>query len=115
MATNPLSAVAANPKPSLLRRPITHFRHHHLLLPNTSKTNLHIHRPLLLPPRVFTVDVSGHLLQDAGASLLVVSGAYALVSGFDTLTHHQIVEQNLSRKLVHILSGLLYMGCWPIF
>lgn len=75
---------------------------------------------LLLPPRnvrsaAFSVDVSGPLLQDAGATVLVVAGAYALVAGFDNLTQRQIIEQNLSRKLVHILSGLLYMGCWPIF
>ncbi|KAI3793503.1 hypothetical protein L1987_36122 [Smallanthus sonchifolius] len=119
MAAHPHSSVAittttsANPKLSLLRPrfcpPTTPFRH--------ASVDLHIQRRLLLPPppRVFTVDVSGHLLQDAGASLVVVSGAYALVSGFDNLTQRQIVEQKLSRKLVHILSGLLYMGCWPMF
>lgn len=26
-----------------------------------------------------------------------------------------LLKQNLSRKLVHILSGLLFMASWPIF
>ncbi|KAL8193139.1 hypothetical protein R6Q57_027043 [Mikania cordata] len=131
MAANPLSSVTvaatatnATHKLSILRphfcpqkyasNPITHFGHQHLL--RNASVNVHIQRRLIvLPLHVFTVDASGHLLQDAGASLLVVAGAYALVSGFDNLTQRQIIEQNLSRKLVHIFSGLLYMGCWPIF
>ncbi|KAD2086988.1 hypothetical protein R6Q59_008757 [Mikania micrantha] len=129
MAAHPLSSVTvtatnATHKLSILRRhfctqkyasnPITHFGHQHLL--RNASVNVDIQRRLLvLPLHVFTVDASGHLLQDAGASLLVVAGAYALVSGFDNLTQRQIIEQNLSRKLVHIFSGLLYMGCWPIF
>ncbi|KAK9061313.1 hypothetical protein SSX86_018493 [Deinandra increscens subsp. villosa] len=98
------------------------FLPHHLIIRNANNSVDDIHiiqrRRLLLlpsPPCVFTDDASAHLLQDAGATLLVVAGGYALVSGFDNLTHHQIIQQNLSRKLVHILSGLLYMGCWPIF
>nr|XP_043631877.1 phytol kinase 1, chloroplastic [Erigeron canadensis] len=69
----------------------------------------------LFSPCAFAGDVSGHLLQDAGATFLIVAGAYALVSGFDYLTQQQIIQQSLSRKLVHILSGLLYMGSWPLF
>ncbi|KAJ0470342.1 putative phytol kinase [Helianthus annuus] len=123
MAVATTIATAANCKLSILRphfctpryatsNPITHFRHHHLIH-NVCVDDVHVkpHLLHLLPPRAFTVD----LIQDAGASLLVGSAAYALVSGFDNLTRRQIIEQNLSRKLVHILSGLLYMGCWPIF
>ncbi|KAL3523533.1 hypothetical protein ACH5RR_016367 [Cinchona calisaya] len=54
-------------------------------------------------------------LRDAGATALVVAGAYALVSTFDVLTNRNLIQQNLSRKLVHILSGLLFMASWPIF
>ncbi|KAK1409660.1 hypothetical protein QVD17_36189 [Tagetes erecta] len=101
--------------------PTTSFRHHHhhqLPIQITSVDHLHIlpRRHHLLPPPCvfnFTGDVS--VLQDAGASLLAVAGGYALVSGFDNLTQRQIIQQNLSRKLVHILSGLLYIGCWPIY
>ncbi|XAR52301.1 phytol kinase [Bertholletia excelsa] len=55
------------------------------------------------------------LMQDAGATLVVMAGAYALVLAFDFLTQRNLIEQSLSRKLVHILSGLLFMGFWPIF
>ncbi|XP_051119822.1 probable phytol kinase 1, chloroplastic [Andrographis paniculata] len=58
---------------------------------------------------------SAAVIQDAGATVLVVGGAYALVSTFDGLTRRRIIEQNLSRKLVHILSGLLFLASWPIF
>ncbi|KAI3721841.1 hypothetical protein L2E82_32860 [Cichorium intybus] len=113
-----------NPKLSLLRPHFCPPRH---AFPSTTpfltthgnwNASTYVHnqrRLLLLPPRAFTLDVPGPLLQDAGATILVVAGAYGLVSGFDYLTQRQIIEQNLSRKLVHILSGLLYMGCWPIF
>ncbi|KAI3809235.1 hypothetical protein L1987_25205 [Smallanthus sonchifolius] len=121
---SPISAVAitttaANPKPSLLRPlfcpPRTPFFTSHLIRNVSVDLHNQRRRLLLRPPRAFSVDVSGHLLQDAGATLLVVAGAYVLVSSFDNLTQRQIIEQSLSRKLVHILSGLLYMGCWPIF
>ncbi|GLT93280.1 hypothetical protein SLE2022_110810 [Rubroshorea leprosula] len=58
---------------------------------------------------------TGALLQDAGATSAVLAGAYALVFTFDSLTKHNLIPQKLSRKLVHILSGLLYAGSWPIF
>ncbi|XP_009783010.1 putative phytol kinase 1, chloroplastic [Nicotiana tabacum] len=57
----------------------------------------------------------GSMLQDAGATAFVIAGAYALVSTFDFLSERKLIEQNLSRKLVHILSGLLFMASWPIF
>ncbi|KAJ0657606.1 hypothetical protein HanLR1_Chr14g0548651 [Helianthus annuus] len=100
VATTIAIATAANRKLSILRphfctpryatsNPITHFRHHHLIH-NVCVDDVHV-KPhlLLLPPRAFTVD----LIQDAGASLLVGSAAYALVSGFDNLTRRQIIEQ----------------------
>lgn len=34
---------------------------------------------------------------------------------FDELTRRNILNQGLSRKLVHILSGLLFLVSWPIF
>ncbi|CAN4090169.1 unnamed protein product [Withania somnifera] len=65
-----------------------------------------------------TFDVIGDgssMLQDAGATALVIAGAYALVSTFDFLSERKLIEQNLSRKLVHIFSGLLFMVSWSIF
>ncbi|XP_057979646.1 probable phytol kinase 1, chloroplastic isoform X1 [Malania oleifera] len=57
----------------------------------------------------------GSFLQDAGATVLVLAGAYALVFVFDILTKRNLIERSLSRKLVHVLSGLLFMASWPIF
>ncbi|XP_059666003.1 probable phytol kinase 1, chloroplastic [Cornus florida] len=57
----------------------------------------------------------GAFLQDAGATAAVMVSAYGLVSVFDNLTQRNLIEQKLSRKLVHILSGLLFMASWPIF
>ncbi|KAK4734025.1 hypothetical protein R3W88_008286 [Solanum pinnatisectum] len=61
------------------------------------------------------IGVGGSMLQDTGATALVIAGAYAFVSTFDFLSERKLIEQNLSRKLVHILSGLLFMASWPIF
>ncbi|GFS30138.1 phytol kinase 1 VTE5 [Actinidia rufa] len=57
----------------------------------------------------------GALVHDAGATAVVMAGAYGLVLTFDVLTQRNLMEQSLSRKVVHILSGLLFMACWPIF
>ncbi|XP_030546066.2 probable phytol kinase 1, chloroplastic [Rhodamnia argentea] len=57
----------------------------------------------------------GALAQDAGATAAVLAGAYSLVFTFDKLTQRNLIQQSLSRKLVHILSGLLFMASWPIF
>ncbi|GLJ05200.1 hypothetical protein SUGI_0013500 [Cryptomeria japonica] len=52
---------------------------------------------------------------DMGCTTLIMLGAYGLVSGFDVLTKSNILDQKLSRKLVHISSGLLFMLAWPLF
>ncbi|KAI7753056.1 LOW QUALITY PROTEIN: hypothetical protein M8C21_016811, partial [Ambrosia artemisiifolia] len=102
----------------------TPFLHPHLFsLPILFQTfpSIKRRRLLLLPSRAFTVDLSNHIVQDAGATLLVVAGAYVLVSGFDNLTQRHIIEQiststdaryfaalvpllNCARLLVHGLS-----------
>uniref|UniRef100_A0ACD5Y9N2 Uncharacterized protein n=1 Tax=Avena sativa TaxID=4498 RepID=A0ACD5Y9N2_AVESA len=55
------------------------------------------------------------LLRDGCATLLVTAGAYSLVRAFDALTERRLIEQNLSRKIVHVLSGVLFMSSWPLF
>lgn len=55
------------------------------------------------------------MVQDVGATAVVMGGAYVLVLTFDSLTRRNLIQQNLSRKVVHILSGLLFMAFWPIF
>ncbi|GER51235.1 phytol kinase [Striga asiatica] len=83
--------------------------------------------PATLPPHILTKPSGRRLnistaagfgvavLNDAGATTLALGGAYALVSTFDNLTRRGIIAQTFSRKLVHILSGLLFLASWPIF
>jgi phytol kinase len=55
------------------------------------------------------------LQHDMGVTLIVLFGGYAWVRLFDFLTKQQILDQKLSRKLVHITSGLLFALCWPLY
>ncbi|XP_062184207.1 probable phytol kinase, chloroplastic [Phragmites australis] len=55
------------------------------------------------------------VLQDGVATLLITAGAYSLVRTFDVLTERRLIEQSLSRKIVHVLSGVLFMSSWPLF
>lgn len=55
------------------------------------------------------------LLHDAGATAAILVGGYACVFAFNDLTRREVLQQNLSRKLVHMLSGLLFLASWPIF
>ncbi|KAK6136123.1 hypothetical protein DH2020_030139 [Rehmannia glutinosa] len=50
----------------------------------------------------------GAALQDAGATALVVGGAYALVSTFDNLTRRKIIEQTLSGNLSTYCQGCFF-------
>ncbi|XP_035831086.1 phytol kinase 1, chloroplastic isoform X2 [Helianthus annuus] len=129
MATHP--TITTTHKPPLLRRhfcppryplsPTTPFLTSHLIRNVPVDVYSKRRRFVLVPPRAFTVDLSNHLVRDAGATVLVVSGAYALVSSFDNLTQRQIIEQiststdaryfaalvpllNCARLLVHGLS-----------
>ncbi|KAL3699075.1 hypothetical protein R1sor_017097 [Riccia sorocarpa] len=52
---------------------------------------------------------------DSVVAFLLLVGAYIWVRIFDFFTSKRIVGQKLSRKIVHITSGLLYMLCWPLF
>ncbi|KAH6804071.1 phytol kinase 1 VTE5 [Perilla frutescens var. frutescens] len=85
------------------------------LLSPTLSAHILIQHSKLRRPRAAAAGVSGSLLQDAGATALVFGGAYGLVFTFDNLTRRCIIEQKLSRKLVHIFSGLLFLASWPIF
>lgn len=55
------------------------------------------------------------VLQDGAAALFITAGAYSLVRVFDVLTERRLIEQSLSRKIVHVLSGVLFMSSWPLF
>lgn len=53
--------------------------------------------------------------QDVGVTLMVLAGGWAWVRLFDFLTERKYVGQKLSRKLVHITSGLLFAASWPFY
>ncbi|KAK8479770.1 hypothetical protein V6N13_075220 [Hibiscus sabdariffa] len=68
-------------------------------------------RATVLPANAATASI----FQDTAATAAIFAGAYALIFGFDTLTQKELIQQSLSRKLVHILSGILFAISWPIF
>ncbi|XP_030962643.1 probable phytol kinase 1, chloroplastic isoform X1 [Quercus lobata] len=100
----PLSSASLTPKPPPpLPTPRVHILHR---APYTSPCT----------PRATSAAAATHtILHDAGVAAAVLAGAYALVSAFDFLTQRNLIQQSLSRKLVHILSGLFFMASWPIF
>ncbi|XP_024531188.1 phytol kinase 1, chloroplastic-like [Selaginella moellendorffii] len=53
--------------------------------------------------------------QDFGVVGAVVAGAYLWVQGFELLTRFNVLDQKLSRKLVHMTTGPLFMLSWPLF
>ncbi|XP_039127827.1 probable phytol kinase 1, chloroplastic isoform X2 [Dioscorea cayenensis subsp. rotundata] len=107
MATTPVVKIAASPSILTLR-----FPRKPLLIPSDTGV---FRRPSSLRLRRIRSTAVASWLQDSGATVAVLSGAYSLVLSFDFLTKMNLIEQNLSRKLVHVLSGVLFMSSWPIF
>ncbi|GAV69219.1 CTP_transf_1 domain-containing protein [Cephalotus follicularis] len=65
--------------------------------------------------RLAAVGGTGAFFHDAAAAATLLAGANGLVFTFDSLVQRNLMQKDLSRKLVHILSGLLFMLSWPIF
>ncbi|KAG0566052.1 hypothetical protein M758_7G033400 [Ceratodon purpureus] len=61
---------------------------------------------------VWTVPPVQH---DVGVTLIVLVGGWVWVRIFDFLTKRKYLGQKLSRKMVHITSGLLFAACWPFY
>lgn len=69
------------------------------------------------------VDIAGGAtwpaLQVSSHDLLMAAtcaaGAWAWVRIFEELAKHHLLEQKLSRKIVHITTGLLFYSLWPFF
>ncbi|KAE8709733.1 putative phytol kinase 1 [Hibiscus syriacus] len=81
-----------------------------------NKSRFHIlyrvpHRATALSATAVTASIFRYTV----ASATFFAGAYALAFTFDTLNRKELIQQSLSRKLVHILSGLLFAISWPIF
>ncbi|EFJ28476.1 hypothetical protein SELMODRAFT_411288 [Selaginella moellendorffii] len=65
--------------------------------------------------RVAAMSAIQEFQQDFGVVGAVVAGAYLWVQGFELLTRFNVLDQKLSRKLVHMTMGPLFMLSWPIF
>ncbi|CAI5467910.1 unnamed protein product [Closterium sp. Yama58-4] len=53
--------------------------------------------------------------QDVAATLFTLLGSVVWVRVFDELARRNVLDQKLSRKIVHITTGLLFMLSWPLF
>ncbi|KAI4346443.1 hypothetical protein L6164_007338 [Bauhinia variegata] len=106
------SAVRHHPLPPWKPPPTVTFRFLRAAHPVPLRLTLTL-RPYFVPCGLSAT--AGDLLHNAGATAGVLAGAYTLVFAFDNLTQRKLIEQSLSRKLVHILSGLLFLISWPIF
>ncbi|XP_056686241.1 phytol kinase 1, chloroplastic isoform X6 [Spinacia oleracea] len=95
--------------------PLTHF----LSPPNSLLNRGNISASIVALPlsvtRCALLSSNAVIFQDASATAFVLGGGYALVSAFDNLTNRSLISQKLSRKLVHIISGLLFVASWPLF
>ncbi|MCO5550528.1 hypothetical protein L7F22_004015 [Adiantum nelumboides] len=63
------------------------------------------------PPLLFH-DHAGH---DLLCTLVVFASSFAWIRLFDFLVQRKVLEPSLSRKLVHISTGILYAMLWPVF
>ncbi|MCO5608280.1 hypothetical protein L7F22_062486 [Adiantum nelumboides] len=63
------------------------------------------------PPLLFH-DHAGH---DLLCTLVVFASSFAWIRLFDFLVQRNVLEPSLSRKLVHISTGILYAMLWPVF
>lgn len=52
---------------------------------------------------------------DFVAAVITLAGALGVLQFFDELAKRDLLEKKLSRKLCHILSGMVFMLLWPLF
>ena len=55
------------------------------------------------------------LTQDVVATILTFAVALAWLRAMDGLAHQGLMEQRLSRKIIHIGTGPLFVLCWNLF
>ncbi len=53
--------------------------------------------------------------QDVAVTLGALAGSLLVVKGFDALAERGLIEQNLSRKLIHTTCGPLFIISWLFF
>ncbi|CAI7863538.1 unnamed protein product [Closterium sp. NIES-54] len=59
--------------------------------------------------------LAGSWQQDIAATIFTLLGSVVWVRVFDELARRDVLDQKLSRKIVHITTGLLFMLSWPLF
>ncbi|KAL3695353.1 hypothetical protein R1sor_009429 [Riccia sorocarpa] len=57
----------------------------------------------------------GWILHDLVASVVTIAAILGLLQFFDELAKRDVFEKTLSRKLIHIAAGLVYLLFWPLF
>lgn len=62
-----------------------------------------------------SLEAGGALAHDLGSAVVTGGVALALLKFFEELAKRGVFEQKLSRKLVHISVGLVFMLFWPLF
>ena len=55
------------------------------------------------------------LAQDIVATVITFAVALTWLRAIDALAHRGFVEQRLSRKIIHIGTGPLFLLCWNLF
>ena len=58
---------------------------------------------------------SNKLAQDIAATVITFAAALAWLRAMDALAHRGLIEQRLSRKIIHIGTGPLFVLCWLMF
>jgi phytol kinase len=58
---------------------------------------------------------SNKLIQDIVATSITFAVALTWLRVLDALAHRGIIEQRLSRKIIHIGTGPLFVLCWNLF
>ncbi|CAL4946724.1 unnamed protein product [Urochloa decumbens] len=62
-----------------------------------------------------SLEAGGGLSHDLGSAAVTAGVALALLKFFEELAKRGVFEQKLSRKLVHISVGLVFLLFWPLF
>ncbi len=122
------SSLPSIASPFYNKKHITH--HHHIIHTiHTHHTHIHHHRRRSYPPCALAAQQPSNLVtdvllptttitpltQDLCAALFAAIGAYAWVKLFDALAERRVFDQKLSRKLVHLSAGPLFMLSWVLF
>lgn len=63
----------------------------------------------------FAPYTNGMIARDAGSALLALSLAFAFVKFITTLAFKGILDPKDSRKIIHTLTGPLFIATWPLF